>query len=141
ESKVNFFVPPSNGLNLNSLNQLAKLRVHLLSSGGISCTGLDKYLFLYKKWLVFNRRRALRRALRREPQRLWKYKGILSLGSHTFGMSESATKFLKRVKWSATRTKFLSVATHYMPLVTNEDYRREFHAFLRSAEAELGGVT
>lgn len=125
-TKLMFFVPPSNKIDKDALQFLKKTDLSLLTSGVVDTNFYLEKLALYGNLALHQPRSIfgmLKGKLSLNPCRL---SGVRVYRSKTFQLSDTPESFFERNKEIIKNDGFISIATHYTSLSRDKSYKENF---------------
>lgn len=126
DTELNFFVPPSNRIDVDALIFLKKSCLKLLTSGVVDESSVVKKILLYVH-LLMKQPRALQGLLSGKltlnPVII---SNVICYRSATFRLDDTCLSYMNRCRSKMEQDGFISIATHYTTLSTDESYRKRF---------------
>lgn len=134
--EVDFFIPPSNKIDVRGLSFLRRSNVKLLTSGVVDCSSILEYFLIYGLYVLRNPLSLGEFVQGKLPVSVARFNGVDYLRSCTFKLEDDYDSFMSRYRKKMLSDGFLSIATHYTTLSSNYDYRDRFFDLIERLRSE-----
>ena len=139
DTKISFFVPPSNTIDVKCVSYVRELGMNLFSSGTIVKDASNKPAFDYN-----NAKNYLRRRLFGKTIPMTKHHGIMQFGSYTYTAGMDYDHIYSVIKNDLNDSGFAGLGTHYMCFSEGgyfESYHKLLHELIEKEGVEFVSAT
>jgi hypothetical protein len=133
DSKINFFVPPSNEVSYKNLKTISEMGINTIKSGSYNGhTISEKIMLNFNKLPKLYRKLLFQLGVKKDYLDFFRFKNSVVISAGTFNLNDTFRTYLK--KYGIQDGNPIVISTHYESLL-NDNYRKSFETFLSEVDS------